>query len=146
MPRDGWCNCMRRCLPPLPGRRRVAEADRQFGQGTRSIAQDCLQGSAPVIAGRVVQRWCHRFGQGASHAIRSPGFGRMVVQQELRIAQCSGTRRCNIDCKARHSIEPRCSSVGVDNSRRTYGRDVQVVQDVRIDVWRMRHWCCHPEC
>ena len=67
------------------------------------------------------------------HLIRSPGFGRMVVQQELRVAQYPGTRRCRVDCKARHFVEPKSSSVGVDYSRRTDGLEVQVVQDVRID-------------
>ena len=65
-------------------------------------------------------------------AIRSPGFGRVVGKQELRVAQCSGVRRCCVDCQTRHFVERRGIDVG-SYERRTHGLQRQVVQDERID-------------
>ena len=130
MPREGCCSCRRRRWQP-----HVVQVSQrsESGEGTRSVAPDSLQGSAKAVAGRVAQRWCHRFGQGPTHAIGSLRFGRMVVKQELRAAQCSGVRRCRVDCQTRHFVEPRGNIVGVDHTRRTYGREDQVVQDDCID-------------
>ena len=114
-------------LPPssLPEvgelQRQIAELIRERDFLRQSVSTGVPQGSA----GRMVLKRHSRSDQRASNANEPPGFGRMDQQPQLRVAKRSRIRGCAFDSKDRHIVEPRCSVVGIHESRRADGGEVR---------------------
>ena len=79
----------------------------------------------------MVRRQHPRYDRGASHALQMDKIWRV------------GVRRRFIDCEDRLIVEPRSSVVGISESRRADGREVEVVTDEFHD---RRSRCAAPVC